>query len=151
MAEGNETWIAQRPRRRSSTKFVIGGVVLLVAVAYLIFSSVQAQGVYYLTVSEALAGQGGTGQIRVSGKVVPGSIEQDPRTLEARFEIADETAVLPVSYKGVLSDAFVADADVIVEGRYLDGEPFQAKQVLTKCPSKYEASEGEHPDAVNKQ
>lgn len=145
MTESPDVWVPpaqaiRQPKRRSNMKFVAAGLVLAAALAYLIFSGVQAQGMYYLTVSEALAGGTTTNQVRVAGYVVPGTIEQDPKTLEASFVIADEGAELPVIYKGVLPDAFVPEASVIVEGRYVSGQPFEAKQIMTQCPSKYEAA-----------
>ena len=137
------TWQAPVPRRRrrSNTKLLVAAVVIVAAVAYLFFSAAQSAGVYYLTIAEAQSGGAGTGQVRVTGKVVAGSIQYDAKSMQARFTIADGPSTLPVEYKGVLPDAFVNDADVIVEGRYADGQPFQAKEILTKCPSKYEAAD----------
>jgi cytochrome c-type biogenesis protein CcmE len=139
MAE-ETTWQAPAPRRRrrNNTKLIVGALVIAAAVVYLMFSAAQSAGVYYLTIDEAKSGQAGTGQVRVTGKVVSGSIQYDAKTMQARFSIADGPASLPVEYKGVLPDAFVNDAEVILEGRYAEGQPFQAKQILTKCPSKYE-------------
>lgn len=145
MAERSEAWpgtVAKRSaKRRSGTKYLVGGVVFALAVAYLIYSSAQGAGVYYHTIGEVKEGAGGSGQVRVIGTVVGGSINYDAKTMIAEFTIADGSQTLPVVFKGVLPDAFVADAEVIVEGRYVAGEPFQAKNLLTKCPSKYEAAD----------
>ncbi|MHB1133942.1 MAG: cytochrome c maturation protein CcmE [Chloroflexota bacterium] len=132
---------APRRRRRGNTKLLVGALVMVAAVAYLFFSAAQSAGVYYLTIAEARSGDAGTGQVRVTGQVVAGSIQYDAKSMQARFTLADGSDSLPVEYKGVLPDAFVDQADVIVEGRYADGQPFQAKQILTKCPSKYEAAD----------
>jgi cytochrome c-type biogenesis protein CcmE len=43
-----------------------------------------------------------------------------------------------VVYKGVRPGSFEDGVEVLVEGRYKDGV-FTAENVLTKCPSKYEA------------
>lgn len=143
MAEGSNAWEAPavRSRRRTNSKLVVGAIVIVAALAFLMFSAAQSTGVYYLTIAEAQAGASSAGQVRVTGKVVAGSIEYEPKSMQARFTIADGPATLPVEYKGVLPDAFVDNADVIVEGRYSNGQPFQAKQILTKCPSKYEAAD----------
>lgn len=149
MADSTEAWAppaqaARQPKRRSNSKFIIAGLVLAAAVAYLIFSGAQAQGVYYLTVTEAAAGVGGSSQMRVAGRVVDGSIERDPRTLETTFVIADQenaSATLPVFYKGVVPDGFVPGADVIIEGKLVSGQPFEAKQIMTQCASKYEPAD----------
>jgi cytochrome c-type biogenesis protein CcmE len=142
MAEDSRAWeppAVVRPRKKGrNVKLIVGAAIILAAVAYLMFSAAQSAGVYYLTIAEAKSGHAGSGQVRVTGKVVTGSIQYDAKTMQARFAIADGPDTLPVEYKGVLPDAFVNDADVIVEGRYNQGQPFQAKDILTKCPSKYE-------------
>ncbi|MHB1004291.1 MAG: cytochrome c maturation protein CcmE [Chloroflexota bacterium] len=147
MVETSGTWKAaavRRPaRRKSMTKFLIGGIVFAVAVAYLIFSAIQASSVFYLTIKELHDGAAGTGPARVAGKVVDGTIKYDARTMVANFAIGDGPERLDVVYKGVLPDAFKPDADVIVEGHYVAGQPFQAKELLTKCPSKYESAVAE--------
>ena len=45
-------------------------------------------------------------------------------------------------YNGILPDMFAADRDVIVEGK-VEGGVFQAKTLLTTCPSKYESDQYE--------
>ena len=144
MAEDGQTFeptVARRTpkRRRVQTKFLVGGALFAVAVAYLIFSAAQASGVYYLTIAEAHNGAAGSGQVRVSGKVAGGSITYDAKTMVANFTMYDGAETMLVTYKGVLPDGFQADAEVIAEGRYVAGQPFQAKAILTKCPSKYES------------
>jgi cytochrome c-type biogenesis protein CcmE len=37
---------------------------------------------------------------------------------------------------------FAEGRDVIIEGRYVDGT-LQAQQIMTSCPSKYEAKPGD--------
>ncbi|MCL5110475.1 MAG: cytochrome c maturation protein CcmE [Chloroflexi bacterium] len=142
MAKDSRAWeppvVARQRRRGLNVKLIVGAAVILAAVGYLVFSAAQSAGVYYLTIAEAQSGHAGSGQVRVTGKVVAGSIQYDAKTMQARFAIADGPNSMPVEYKGVLPDAFVNDADVIVEGRYSQGQPFQAKDILTKCPSKYE-------------
>lgn len=143
MANVIDTWEAPPVRRRRPLrpKFVVGAAVIVAAVAYLLLSATQSAGVYYLTIAEAQTGASGGGQVRVTGKVVAGSIQYEAKTMQAHFSIGDGPDTLPVEYKGVLPDAFVNNADVIVEGRYTNGQPFQAQQILTKCPSKYEAAD----------
>jgi cytochrome c-type biogenesis protein CcmE len=142
MVESSKAWqstTTKRPaKRRSNTKFIIGGVVFALAVAYMIYSAVQASSVYYLTIRELLDGAAGNGPARVAGQVVKDSVQYDAKTMNAQFMIADGPETLKVAYKGVLPDAFQPEVDVIIEGRYTPGQPFQAKEILTKCPSKYE-------------
>jgi cytochrome c-type biogenesis protein CcmE len=44
-----------------------------------------------------------------------------------------------VHYTGLLPDMFAEDRNVVVEGPYTDAVPFEARVVLTSCPSKYQA------------
>ena len=43
-------------------------------------------------------------------------------------------------YEGVLPDTFTDDIEVVLEGRFGEDGVFQAKTLLTKCGSRYEAS-----------
>src|SRR4030042_1856612 len=72
------------------TKFLMGGVLILSAVAYLIISSTQANAQYFLTVDEILAqGASMAGRnIRISGAVLGDTIQYDSKTLDLRFTIA---------------------------------------------------------------
>ena len=38
--------------KKRNLKFVVGGVILIVAISYLIFSGIRKTALYYLTVSE---------------------------------------------------------------------------------------------------
>ena len=120
----------------------IAAAVVVAAVAYLVTTSLQNNAVYYLTVSELQAGVASLqGQpIRVAGNVVPGTIQRDTGAFTVRFDIADGSGRLPVSYKGVVPDIFGPNVEVVVEGRYTEGGPFNAATLLAKCPSKFEST-----------
>lgn len=128
-------------RRLPPPKFLLAGGVLVAAIAYLVTTAVQSTAVYYLTVSELIAaGPSVYGQaIRVSGNVVPGSIQRDTASFSVQFEAEDESGRLPVVYKGVLPDIFGDGVQVVVEGKYAPGAPFAANTLLAKCPSKFES------------
>jgi cytochrome c-type biogenesis protein CcmE len=81
----------------------------------------------------------------VKGWVREGSIDWNPRTNLLRFELArqDGSAGVPVSFDGILPDMFAEGREVVVEGRY-EESGMTARQVMTSCPSKYEA---EAPEA----
>ena len=61
----------------------------MLAIGYLIFSSIRTTSEYYLTVPEVAARQGELGgqAIRVAGRVKPGNIAWDPDSLTLKFEI----------------------------------------------------------------
>ena len=118
-------------------RFFLGGVALALAVGFLIFSAVQGTSVYYVTVGELKAqGPQTFGRpVRVSGDVVPGSIQREGATL--RFNIEDKGGAIPVVYQGVVPDIFGDQVQVVVEGHYSSDGGFQANNLLAKCPSRF--------------
>jgi len=80
--------------------------------------------------------------VKVGGRVLPGSVHYDQRTLDLSFTLADiqtGRAMFPVRYQGPLPDTFKEGRDVVVDGLYARGGTFEATSVLTKCGSRYEA------------
>lgn len=116
----------------------VAGVVV-VALVYLIYSGIQSTGIYYLTVDELLArGDMAYGeQTRVSGTVVEGTVQSDPKAMTLRFTAAGESKSIPVVYKGVVPDSFKPGAEVVLEGKLVPGGAFEANTLLAKCPTKY--------------
>jgi cytochrome c-type biogenesis protein CcmE len=142
---------------RIRPRFLIGGGLIVAAIAYLITTAVRNAAEYYLTVPEAVARQSELGgqRVRVAGRVSPGSVSWDPAALTLSFAIApipegDRAGVQPaaasaqqlvqVVCKGQPKpDMFAENRDVIVEGRIVGANAIAADQVLTSCPSKYAA------------
>jgi cytochrome c-type biogenesis protein CcmE len=136
-----EEVVERRRRRRWPWSFVLAGVVILGAVAYLIFANTQSNSAYDMTVSQlkqcsACAAQ----MVRVEGTVQRGSIQRNDATQRLSFVISDGSQSLPVVYTGVVPDIFNAGIQVVVEGRYQTQGAFQAQTLLTKCPSKFTAA-----------
>lgn len=123
-------------RRR---KFLIGGVILCLALGYLAYVGFGSSATYYLTVSELKerADSIFDDTVRVSGRVATGSINWDSKDLVLEFTLADGGDSLPVIYNGVTPDAFKAGSDVVIEGRLGSEGIFKANTILTKCPSRY--------------
>lgn len=124
-------------------KFAIAGLVLAVAVGYLIFSSVSTSAEYYLTVGElkAKAPAVYNQSVRVAGLVDGASIDRDARAGTLKFVAEDSSGKLPVVYKGgAVPDIFGPGIQVVVEGKYVPDGTFQADNLLAQCPSKYEDS-----------
>jgi len=128
------------------------------AIAYLIVTAIRSTSQYYLTVNEVAARQAELGgqSLRVAGRVKVGTIAWDPASLILRFAIvpipepAADGAVAPVVASDPVSfkvtsigepkpDMFAENRDVIVEGKLLPAGEIAATQVLTSCPSKYQA------------
>ncbi len=126
------------------TKFIVGGVIISLTIGYLVYAGVRDTQVYYMTPTEVMAkGEAIYGQgVRISGRIEDGSINWDPRELELSFVLVDGKEKIPVHYHGVVPDTFKYGVEVVVEGKLAAGQPFEATNLLAKCPSKYEADEG---------
>ena len=146
-------------------KFVIGGLLIVAAVVYLIFSSTQANAQYFLTIRE-LQDKGQTllgKDVRVSGAVVGDSIQYDPQSLTLNFTVAyvpgDNNEItrrgglaqvlhdavqdkslprMQVVYYGVKPDLMKDEAQAIMTGKMGADGTFEANELLLKCPTKYE-------------
>ena len=122
-------------------RFLIGGLIVVLAVAYLAYTGFVSSATFYYTVTELAVQRGSINgeNVRVNGQVAGGSVEHDTKELTLRFTIIDAEGEdsLPVVYRGVVPDTFKAGGDVVVEG-YLDSMGvFQANNILAKCPSRY--------------
>lgn len=146
-------------------KFIIGGVLIFAAIAYLIISATRANSQYYLTVEElqnraaAMRGR----EVRVTGVVLGSTIQEDPNALVIRFSVAhipgdsDEIEArggmaqvlhdssldsnlprLQVEYHGVRPDLLKDEAQAIMAGRLDENGVLQAEELLLKCPTRYE-------------
>lgn len=122
------------------TKFIVGGVIIALAIAYLIYTGVQSSAAYFLTVDELYA-KGSAMEnrtVRVSGKVDATTINFDNRDLLLTFDVTSETGQrMPVTFNGPKPDQMREGAEAILEGKY-DGQGFTAQTLLLKCPSRYE-------------
>jgi len=133
---------APRPVKNKSkqAKLLAGGLVVVLVIGYLIVSSLSGATQYYLTVAE-LQAQGPSDRIvRVNGLVDGESIKYNPRTLELKFDLVDESGRLPVLHHDVMPDMLRDGSDAVVEGRYRQDGVLEVKSngLLLKCPSKYE-------------
>jgi cytochrome c-type biogenesis protein CcmE len=153
-----------KPALRVKPKIIIGCLLIILAVAYLIFSSTKANAQYFLTVDEVKArGQEMVGKsIRISGVVLGDSILYDPQTLDLTFTIAhipgDNNEIdragglaavlhaaasdptrqqIKVIYNGPKPDLLKNEAQAILSGSVNPDGSFTATEVLLKCPTKY--------------
>lgn len=142
MSMATQTGARSRPARNKAkqTKFLVGGLVVVLVIGYLILSSLSGATQYYLTVAE-LKAQGPSNRIvRVNGIVDGESIQYDPRTLTLQFDLVDDSGRLPVVHHDVMPDMLRDGADAVVEGKYREDGVFEVNSngLLLKCPSKYE-------------
>lgn len=146
-------------------KFILGGLIILVAVIYLIASSTQASVEYFMTVDELkaratdLLGK----NLRVSGAVIGDTIQYDPQTLSLSFDIAHVSgdnkeiedqgglaevlhqavsdksrARIKVIYVGPKPDLLRSEAQAVMTGHLGNDGIFYADELLLKCPTRYE-------------
>ncbi len=80
----------------------------------------------------------------VSGRVVRGSVHRNGESL--RFRVAnrgDAAESIPVAYTGTIPDPFRGGREIVLTGRMRNGTFVGERDTLiTKCPSKYTASNG---------
>ena len=146
-------------------KFVIGGILILGAVVYLIWTSTAASAEYFLTIDELNAKGPGVvdKNLRVSGAVIGDSIQYDPQSLTLSFEVAHvpgdnlasesegglaevlhqavmdpSRARIKVIYVGPKPDLLRNEAQAIMTGRMGEDGVFYAEELLLKCPTRYE-------------
>jgi len=153
-------------RSNGRWKFIVGGLLILAAVAYLIISSTQANAQYFLTIDE-LKSRGAALQdkdVRISGAVVGDSIQYDPKTLTLSFTVANvpgdnnvidkEGGLAAVLHAAVVNpnttrmqvvvvgqpkpDLLRNEAQAIMTGKLGQDGVFRASELLLKCPTKYQ-------------
>lgn len=152
-------------RQPGQWRFILGGVLIVAAVLYLLFSSTKANAQYFLTIDELLAKKGAMSDqsLRISGAVIGDSIQVNQDTLEIRFSMAnipgDQKTIdqqggiakvlhdavtdgagqtIEVVYTGVKPDLLKDEAQAIVTGRLGEDGVFIADELLLKCPTRYE-------------
>lgn len=146
-------------------KFIVGGLLIIVAVIYLIYSSTQASAQYFLTVDEVYSkGDSVLGRdLRVSGAVIGDTIQYDSQDLRLTFSIAHipgdnkeieelgglatvlnkavndpNSRLMEVVYIGPKPDLLQHEAQAIMTGQVGEDGVFYADELLLKCPTKYE-------------
>jgi cytochrome c-type biogenesis protein CcmE len=124
------------PRRK---RFIIGGLVILGALAYIIYGGMQEAVVYFVTPSELKAKETNSADrfLRMGGMVVKGSLQKDLQNLTYRFELTDGVASVPVLFRGVPPDLFVDGKGAVVEGRLAGNGIFQATTIMAKHSEEY--------------
>ena len=142
--DGPVASVRRRPLRTGKGRWVVGGLLLAIAFAYLGYLGFQGSAVYYFTVAEAV---GRTDQapgetLRVSGKLAPGSFERAPGGTVATFALVDpETGhQMAMTHDGVVPDLFFNEqSEIVVEGALDANGTFQSDLVIVKCPTKFSA------------
>ena len=120
-------------------KYLLAGFLVVPALGFLLYRGFSGAATYYYTLPEfyAKAQSLEDSRIRVSGKVGPQPVKWDARSRTTSFTLVEDSLSLPVVYKGSVPDAFQVGGEVVVEGKYRPGDPFEADQLVAKCPTRY--------------
>ena len=134
---------------QKAVRIGITSLALTLAFGGLLWTTLSEGTEYYKHVDEVMAEPEAwqDKNLQVHGFVVPNSILRRPHSLDYRFEIENNGAVVKAEYTGIVPDTFKDGAEVVVQGR-LGPDGFQVKPngVMAKCPSKYEPKAGAATD-----
>jgi cytochrome c-type biogenesis protein CcmE len=120
-------------------KFMVGGLVILAALAYLIYAGTTQSAVYFVTPSELLAAPTAGKAYRLGGLVAAGSLTWEPRSLDLRFALTDGKDSIAVRHKGTPPDLFGEGRGAVVEGTWTPAGYFRATLILAKHSEDYRA------------
>jgi len=124
---------------RRRVKFLAGGLVIVAALAYLVWAGVSQSVVYFVTPSELGAAPVPGKAYRLGGMVQPGTLAWDPKSLDLRFALSDGRATVPVRHRGTPPDLFAEARGAVVEGTWSRDGYFQATTILAKHSEEYKA------------
>lgn len=129
------------PARKRTVRLVVAlsaAVILASALIYTSFSAASPA----LTPSQFLREKQPGRSYQITGDVVDGSVYHEAGALH--FKLADRAgggSAIPVSYTGVVPDAFHEGREIIItveqQGSQYVGE---RESLITKCPSKYKVA-----------
>ena len=129
-------------RQHGSEEESTTGTTMAKKSGYLAYSGFSENSVYFLNVSEALATPSDKLKAaRLFGTVAEDGLSRSETGRDVKFRLEDQenkATTLWVEYTGAIPDTFKAGAEVIVEGGLRPDGSFQAKTLMTKCPSKYQ-------------
>ena len=131
---------------KARTKFLVGGLVIMGSAGYLMASSIEETGQYYLTPTELAAKVAADPSfvdngVKIGARAVPGTIKRDASGRSLSFvmaDLSDSTRTYPVVYRGIAPDTFTDGVEVVVEGRLGADGTFRATTLLAKGASRYE-------------
>lgn len=127
--------------KQRAIKIALTTVVLVGAFSGLLYSTLQDGTEYYKHVEEVMdqptAWYGK--KLQLHGFVVPDSIMRRRDSLDYRFKIQSNGAMVAAQYTGVVPDTFKDNSEVVLKGTLgPDGFTVAPNGVMAKCPSKYE-------------
>ncbi len=129
---------ARRDKWRRRLPYLAGGVIIVIVIGWLLYTSIESATAPYKTVTELLAEGPSDRIVRATGTVVGETIAWDTEELLLQFDISDDGGSISIDYHGTRPDLLEDGTEAVVEGRYRGEGRFDAAEILLKCPSKYE-------------
>lgn len=125
---------AVKRKRIKIILFALG--ILSIVVALVLYALSQNINLYYSLeeVNSNLAPI--NTKIRIGGMIKPKSIIKG-HNLDIKFQITDYKNDITVNYTGILPDLFKEQQGIVVLGKLIDKNNFNAEQVLAKHDEKY--------------
>jgi cytochrome c-type biogenesis protein CcmE len=131
--------------KHKAVKIGLTGVVLALAFAGLMYSTMIEGAEYYKHVDEVMTqpAEWYGKKLQLHGYIVADSVMVNRRTLEYRFKVQSNGKIVDATYTGVVPDTFKDDAEVVLKGTLNEtGFTVSPNGVMAKCPSKYEPNAG---------
>ena len=124
-------------RRQRRLTMIGGSLAVLAVAAALVLNAMRDSIVFFSTPAAVVEKHMPAGKrFRLGGLVKPGSLVRG-NDLAVSFLVADDSATLPVSYKGILPDLFREGQGVVALGSLQPDHSFRAQEVLAKHDEKY--------------
>jgi cytochrome c-type biogenesis protein CcmE len=126
-------------RKRSPARLVVALSVAALLAVFLLYTSIAGNATPALGPAKL---PGHAGRVSLTGTVI-GPVTGDAHKDGLRFRLRqiEGTAEVPVVYKGTVPDLFRANRHIVVDGQLKDGTFVAVPGTLvTKCPSKYQAT-----------
>jgi cytochrome c-type biogenesis protein CcmE len=124
-------------RRQRRLTMIGGSLAVLAVAAALVLNAMRDSIVFFSTPAAVVEKHMPAGKrFRLGGLVKPGSLVRG-NDLAVSFLVADDSATLPVSYKGILPDLFREGQGVVAEGALDASGVFRADTVLAKHDETY--------------
>lgn len=124
-------------RKPNRIPVVLLGITVLGAFVAIGFTMFTKSVTYYRTPTEVMASPGA--HVRISGTVVPGTIQTDVTAGTVTFDVSDDTTVVSVVFTGPKPDTLQDDGEAVAEGSLGTDGVFHADTLFAKCPSKFQA------------
>ena len=132
-------------------KIGVTALVLAGAFGFMMWTTLRDGAEYFKHVDEVVAQRAALEgkKVQMHGYVIPGSMLNNPTTLEWRFKVQNNPIragepgqTMSVSYTGIVPDTFKGEAEVVLKGKLTTDGGFHTEPngVIAKCPSKYEAA-----------